>query len=79
MTTPIPVATFGEQLRHLRQRARMTQDELGLAVGLSWLLIVIRTDSAGQAARRYSWCKPLSTGTLMILPAPCTGGPHGIP
>jgi predicted ATPase/DNA-binding XRE family transcriptional regulator len=27
--------TFGELLRHLRQRARMTQDELGIAVGYS--------------------------------------------
>ena len=30
-----PATTFGELLRHLRQRARMTQDELGLAVSYS--------------------------------------------
>lgn len=28
-------ATFGEMLRRLRQRAQLTQDELGLAVGYS--------------------------------------------
>ena len=28
-------ASFGELLRYLRQRARLTQDELGLAVGYS--------------------------------------------
>jgi predicted ATPase len=31
----LPATTFGDLLRHLRQRARMTQDELGLAVGYS--------------------------------------------
>ncbi len=31
----LPAPTFGELLRHLRQRARLTQDELGLAVGYS--------------------------------------------
>ncbi len=30
-----PATTFGDLLRHLRQRARMTQDELGLGVGYS--------------------------------------------
>jgi len=33
--TPHAPNTFGELLRHLRQRARLTQDELGLAVGYS--------------------------------------------
>ncbi len=32
-------ANFGKLLR---QRARMTQDELGLAVGLCWLPVFIR-------------------------------------
>ncbi len=30
-----PAITFGESLRHLGQRARLTQDELGIAVGYS--------------------------------------------
>lgn len=32
---PTPFATFGEYLRHLRRRARLTQRELGAAVGYS--------------------------------------------
>ncbi len=31
----LPAHTFGELLRHLRQRSRLTQDELGLVVGYS--------------------------------------------
>ncbi len=31
----LPAHTFGELLHHLRQRSRLTQDELGLAVGYS--------------------------------------------
>jgi predicted ATPase/DNA-binding XRE family transcriptional regulator len=33
--SPAPFATFGEFLRHLRRRARLTQRELGAAVGYS--------------------------------------------
>lgn len=34
-TKPPAFTTFGEMLRHLRQRAQITQEELGLAVGYS--------------------------------------------
>jgi predicted ATPase len=34
-TSPPAFRTFGEMLRHLRRRARMTQRELGIAVGYS--------------------------------------------
>lgn len=34
-TTALSIETFGDLLKHLRQRARLTQDELGLAVGYS--------------------------------------------
>ncbi len=41
MTNPTPVgpATFGDFLRHLRRRAQMTQQELGLALGYSATMI----------------------------------------
>lgn len=35
MITPPAFRTFGEMLRHLRRRARLTQRELGIAVGYS--------------------------------------------
>lgn len=35
ITTPPAFRTFGEMLRHLRRRARLTQRELGIAVGYS--------------------------------------------
>jgi predicted ATPase len=35
MADTITFTTFGDLLKHLRQRARLTQDELGLAVGYS--------------------------------------------
>ena len=34
-SNPLPVETFGEALRFLRKRARLTQDEMGRAVGYS--------------------------------------------
>jgi hypothetical protein len=49
------IGTFGELLKHLRQRARLTQDEFGLAVGYS-RAHVARLESNINGARRARVC-----------------------
>lgn len=57
-TKPPAFTTFGEMLKHLRQRAQLTQDELGLAVGYSRAHIARlesnqRTPDAGAVKARF--------------------------
>jgi transcriptional regulator with XRE-family HTH domain len=67
-TSSLPATTFGAYLRLLRRRARLTQSELGIAVGYS----------EGQISRLETGRRPPDLPTLIALFCPALGiAPQG--